>query len=315
LPLSGARRSSGPSNLTTTEADSVVRPGPSRPGRRRFPLAWLGVVPFFAYATAFLLIPAGVVLIGAFKSDTGGFTTENISVVLHTPEYRDAFRTSIELSLVTAVAGGLLGLLIAYSAVRSGTPRWIRPMLTTFSGVAANFAGVPLAFAFIATLGNLGIVTKFLEDRFGINIYANGFNLFSFTGVAIVYLYFQIPLMILVIAPAIDGLRAEWREASSNLGASSFQYWRHIGFPVLLPSVLGAAILLFGNSFAAYATASQLTGSVVNLVPIIIGQNIGGDVLSNPHLSQALAFGMIVVIAVSMALYALVQRRTSKWMR
>ena len=184
------------------------------------------MVPFFAYATAFLLLPAGTVLVGAFKSDTGGFTTANISQVLHTPEYRNAFRTSIELSLVTAFAGGMLGLLMAYAAVRSGTPRFIRPLLTTFSGVAANFAGVPLAFAFIATLGNLGIVTKFLDQRLGIDIYANGFNLFSFTGVAIVYLYFQIPLMILVIAPAIDGLRAEWREASSNLGASSFQYWR-----------------------------------------------------------------------------------------
>jgi putative spermidine/putrescine transport system permease protein len=285
------------------------------PGRRRVPLAWIGVVPFFVYAAAFLLVPSGIVLVGAFKNDKGHFTLKNMGTVLHTPEYIHAFRTSIELSLVTAVGGGIFGLLLAYAAARSGTPRFIRPLLTTFSGVAANFAGVPLAFAFIATIGNLGIVTKFLNDDLGLNIYQHGFNLFSFTGVAIVYLYFQIPLMVLVIAPAIDGLRSEWREASSNLGANAFQYWRHVGFPVLLPSVLGATILLFGNSFAAYATASQLTGSVVNLVPIIIGQNIGGDVLSNPHLSQALAFGMIVVIAVSMILYALVQRRTSRWMK
>ena len=278
-------------------------------------MAWLGVVPFFVYATAFLLLPSAVVLVGAFKNDKGGFTWKNMSEVLNTPEYRHAFKTSIELSLVTAVAGGILGLLLAYAAIQSGTPRFIRPIVTTFSGVAANFAGVPLAFAFIATLGNLGIVTRFLSEHLGINIYQHGFNLFSFTGVAIVYLYFQIPLMILVIAPAIDGLRSEWREASSNLGASSFQYWRHIGLPVLLPSVLGAAILLFGNSFSAYATASQLTGGVVPLVPILIGQNLGGDVLSNPHLSQALAFGMIVVIAISLALYAIVQRRTSRWMR
>jgi putative spermidine/putrescine transport system permease protein len=279
--------------------------------RRRLPLAWLGVVPFFAYATAFLLAPSAVVLVGAFKNDKGGFTFANLSEVLHTPEYIHAFRNSVELSLVTAVLGGVLGLLMAYAAIRSGTPRWIRPLLTTFSGVAANFAGIPLAFAFIATIGFTGIVTKLLNDHLGFNLYRHGFTLFSFWGVALVYLYFQIPLMILVIAPAIDGLRAEWREASSNLGASSFQYWRHIGFPVLLPSVLGATILLFGNSFAAYATASQLGG--VGLVPIIIGQNIGGDVLSNPHLSQALAFGMIVVIAASMVLYALVQRRASRW--
>jgi putative spermidine/putrescine transport system permease protein len=279
------------------------------------PLAWLGLVPFFAYACAFLLVPAGVVLVEAFKNDKGGFTTKNISEVLNTPQYIHAFRTSIEISLVTAALGGVLGLLMAYAAMRRGTPRWIRPILTTFSGVAANFAGIPLAFAFIATLGNLGIITKLLNDHLGFNIYSHGFSLFTFSGVCVVYLYFQIPLMILVIAPALDGLRTEWREASSNLGASSFQYWRHIGIPVLLPSVLGATILLFGNSFAAYATAYALTGGTVNLVPVLIGQNIGGDVLSNPHLSEALAFGMIVVISVSMVLYALVQRRASRWMR
>lgn len=254
-------------------------------------------------------------LVDAFKGAKGGLTTANISEVLNTPQYIHAFRTSIEISVVTAVLGGLLGLLMAYAVMRSGTPRWMRPILTTFSGVAANFAGVPLAFAFIATLGNLGVITKLLNDHLGLNIYQHGFSLFTFSGVCVVYLYFQIPLMILVIAPALDGLRTEWREASSNLGASSFQYWRHIGLPVLLPSVLGATILLFGNSFAAYATAYALTGGTVNLVPVIIGQNIGGDVLSNPRLSEALAFGMIVVISISMLLYALVQRRASRWMR
>ena len=302
-------------HLVTAVSAEVERPGPNGSGRRRPSLAWLGVVPFFAYATAFLLLPSAVVLIGAFQGAEGGFTTKNVSEVIHTPQYRHAFQTSIEISLVTAVVGGLFGLLMAYAAVRAGTPRIVRHGLTTFSGVAANFAGVPLAFAFIATLGTLGIVTKFLDNHFGINIYQHGFSLFTFTGVSIVYLYFQIPLMILVIAPALDGLRTEWREASANLGGSSFQYWRHVGIPVLLPSILGAAILLFGNSFAAYATAYALTGGAVNLVPLIIGQNIGGDVLSNPHLSEALAFGMIVVIGVSMVLYALLHRRASRWMR
>ena len=138
-------------------------------------------------------------------------------------------------------------------------PGWVRSAYGTFSGVAANFGGIPLAFAFIATLGTIGIVTQFINNVFGVNIYEHGFAIFSRRGVELVYLYFQIPLMILVIAPAIDGLRAEWSEASSNLGASRFQYWRHIGMPVLMPSILGAVILLFGNSFAAYATAYSLT--------------------------------------------------------
>jgi putative spermidine/putrescine transport system permease protein len=256
-----------------------------------------------------------VVIIGAFKNDRGAFTTANVSEIVHTAQYLHAFRTSIELSLLTAAVGALLGLLMAYAAFRPGMPRVVRPVLSTFSGVAANFAGVPLAFAFIATLGTLGFVTKLLRDHLGWNPYEHGFSLFTFTGVAIVYLYFQIPLMILVIAPAIDGLRREWREAASNLGASTFHYWRYVGLPILTPSILGATILLFGNSFSAYATAYALTGGAVNLVPLIIGQDIGGDVLSNPHQGQALAFGMIVVITFSMALYALLQRRASRWSR
>jgi putative spermidine/putrescine transport system permease protein len=272
-------------------------------------------VPFFAYSFFFLILPSAVVLIGAFQDDKGGFTTKNISEVIHTPQYRHAFRTSIEISLLTAFLGGVLGLLMAYAAVKRGTPRWIRPTLSTFSGVAANFAGVPLAFAFIATLGTLGLVTKYMRDHFGFNPYEHGFSLFTFTGVSIVYLYFQIPLMILVIMPALDGLRAEWREASSNLGGTAYHYWRHVGIPVLAPSILGGMVLLFGNSFSAYATAYSLTGGAINLVPLVIGQNIGADVLSNPHLSQALALGMIVVIAFSMTVYALLQRRASRWVK
>ena len=167
--------------------------------------------------------------------------------------------------------------------IREGTPRFFRSAFTTFSGVAANFAGIPLAFAFIATLGTIGIVTQFLANL-GFDPYQHGFTLFSKTGVELVYLYFQIPLMILVIAPAIDGLRREWREAAANLGATPRQFWRHVGLPVLAPSLLGAVVLLFGNSFAAYATAYGLTGGSVPLVPIRIGFYLSGDVLSNPHL-------------------------------
>lgn len=286
------------------------------PGRRRRrSLAWLGVLPFFAYTACFLILPSAQVMIGAFKGETGGYTFGNIVDIVQTPNIRHAYRQSIEISLVTALAGGLLGLLIAYAAIREGTPRWIRSAFTTFSGVAANFGGIPLAFAFIATLGTVGIVTQFLTNVFGINIYDNGFSLFTKTGVELAYLYFQIPLMFLVIAPAIDGLRTEWREASANLGSSSFQYWWHIGLPVLLPSLLGAVILLFGNAFAAYATAYGLTASGLNLVPILIGADLRGNVYTNPHEGQALAFGMFAVLAVMMLLYVPLQRRASRWAR
>jgi putative spermidine/putrescine transport system permease protein len=285
-------------------------------GRRRLPLAWLGTAPFFVYAFLFLLLPAGQVTVGAFKNQHGHFTLHNVQQLFHQPN-RHYFENSIEISLVTAILGGVFGLLIAYAAIRDGTPRWIRSIITTFSGVAANFAGVPLAFAFVSTLGVLGVVTVFLKNQLGIDLYGPniGFSLFTKTGVEIVYLYFQIPLMILVIAPAIDGLRREWREAASSLGASSLQFWRHVGIPILMPSLLGAVVLLFGNAFSAYATAYALTGGGVGLVPVVIGFYLNGNVLSDPHLGQALAFGMFVVLAAMMLVYMPLQRVSSRWQR
>jgi putative spermidine/putrescine transport system permease protein len=290
-----------------------LAPGRSSGPRKRPSLAWLGAVPFFAYAVMFLFIPAATVMIGAFKGEKGGFTFSNVTSLVSNGTLRHAYRLSIEVSLVTAVLGAFFGLLLAYACVRKGTPAWIRSAFTTFSGVAANFGGIPLAFAFIATLGTLGIVTQFFQNQLGINLYANGFSLFTKTGVEITYLYFQIPLMFLVIAPALDGLRHEWREAASNLGASTFQFWRSIGLPILFPSLLGAIILLFGNAFAAYATAYALASSSLNLVPILIGADLRGNVYTNPHEGQALAFGMFVVLAVMMVIYVPLQRRASRW--
>ena len=278
------------------------------------PLVWLGIAPFFVFVAAFLLLPSVSLVVGAFQDDAGAFTLENVRGLFE-PQFLNAYKTSIALSATTAVLGGLLGGVLAYAALTGGTPRWVRPVITTFSGVAANFAGVPLAFAFIATLGTTGIVTQFLNTSLGLDLYGNGFSLFTFTGLAIIYLYFQIPLMILVIAPAIDGLRREWREAANNLGASSSQYWRYVGLPILAPSLLGAMVLLFANAFAAYATPYALTSGQVSLVPVLIGQVFRGDVFSNPHQGHALALGMVVIVALSTILYTILQRRTARWTR
>jgi putative spermidine/putrescine transport system permease protein len=274
-------------------------------------LAWIGTLPFFAYTLLFLFLPAASVLIGAFQKDKSGYTLDNVRALFHHP-YVDAYWGSIELSLITSAVGGVVGLFIAYAALREGTPKWIRSTLTTFSGVAANFGGIPLAFAFIATLGPLGVLTVFLKNQLGFDLGAHGFSLFSMTGIGLAYLYFQLPLMILVIAPAIDGLRKEWREASANLGASQLQFWRYVGVPVLMPSILGAIILLFGNSFAAYATAYGIN-SGANLITIFIGSYYSGNVLNNPHLAQAMAFGMFVVLALMMIAYIPLQRRAARW--
>ncbi len=251
-------------------------------------------------------------LLGAFEGEDGT-TLANVRALFHEP-YVTAYKNSIEVSLVTAVAGGIFGFLVAYAAVRDGTPRFVRTAFSTFSGVAANFAGIPLAFAFIATLGTIGIITQFLA-KLGLNPYDHGFSLFTKTGIELTYLYFQMPLMFLVIAPAVDGLRREWREASANLGASSLQFWRYVGLPILFPSLLSAVVLLFGNAFSAYATAYGLTAGGIALVPITIGYLYSGNVLSNPHLAEALALGMLVVLALMMVVYVPLQRISSRWVR
>ncbi len=277
-------------------------------------LAWLGVAPFFLFAILFLLWPSSSLIIGGFQDPAGNFTLKNIGD-LFTPSIMNSYALSIQISAVTAIAGALFGFLLAYAAILGGLPRWIRTALMTLCGVASNFAGVPLAFAFIATLGRTGFLTALFVNVLGINIYNLGFNLYNFWGLALTYMYFQFPLMVLIMAPALDGLKREWREASENMGASSFQYWRYVALPILLPALLGAVILLFGNSFGAYATAYALTGGTLPLITIGIGQQIAGNVLYNPNLGYALALGMIVIMAVCIGGYTWLQSRTARWLR
>jgi putative spermidine/putrescine transport system permease protein len=292
---------------------ALPRDADTPPTARRWSLAWIGVAPFFLYIAVFLLLPTLWLVVEAFQTDAGGFTLAHVQELFQS-QYVAAYLTRVKLSAVTAITGGVFGLFVAYAAVTEGAPRWIRPTLTTFAGVAANFAGVPLAFAFVATLGTTGLVTRFLADH-GVPLYANGFTLYSFTGLALVYTYFQLPLMILVISPALDGLRRQWREAATNMGATSFQYWLWVGLPILWPSLLGAMVLLFGNAFSAYATAYAISGSTINLVPILIGSVLSGNLTSDPQFGDALALGMIVIIGASVILYAVLQRRSNRWLR
>ncbi len=292
----------------------AVTASPARPPRLRVPWAVIGVAPFMAFAVLFLILPTLFLVVGAFQDKAGGFTLANLGS-LWTPTILASYWISIKVSVASAVLGAVLGAFIAYAAVSGGLPLWIRPTVMTFSGVASQFAGVPLAFAFLATLGRQGLVTLFLTWAFGVNIYAHGFNLLSFWGLTITYLYFQIPLMVLIVTPAIEGLRKEWREAATILGASTWQYWRHIAGPVLMPSFLGATLLLFANAFGAIATAYALTGSSLNIVTILLYAQIRGDVLHDQNLGYAIAFGMIVITGLSNLCYILLRVRSERWLK
>jgi putative spermidine/putrescine transport system permease protein len=299
-------------------AASTTSPGgaPSaRPGRR-VSWAWLGVMPFVLFAFAFLVAPTLYLASGSFQNlgvasndpAHGSFTFQNYAQ-LSQPNLADSYFASIEISLVTAVVGGLFGFLLAYAVIMGGLPRFLRSALMTFSGVASNFAGVPLALAFTFTLGASGILTPFI-NALGVHL-----NIYSKTALELAYLYFQFPLMVLIIAPAIDGLRKDWREASENMGASAFQYWRYVALPILLPSLLGTVILLFGNAFGAQATAFQLSGGAINIVTIQITRQIRGGAANDLGVGYALAMGMVAIMGITIAAYAFLQRRAERWQR
>ncbi|MFD7939040.1 ABC transporter permease [Streptomyces sp. NPDC059755] len=280
--------------------------------RRRCALGWLAVVPLLAFTALAFGLPAVAMLDGAFTAKdpaTGAtsYTADNLTASLR-GAYLTALLGSVKLSAVSAGLGALLGLPLAQAVVTSRF-RALREAVLTASGVLANFGGVPLAFAFVATLGNAGVLTR----HFGLT--DHGWDLYSFWGLVIVYLYFLIPLMVLTITPALEGLRSQWREAAQNNGATSAQYWRHVALPVLLPSLLGGLVLLFGSAFAAYATAAAMVGSSIPLVTLQIADAISGNVLvGQENVALALSLDMVLVAGLVMAVYLPLQRRSARWL-
>jgi putative spermidine/putrescine transport system permease protein len=274
----------------------------------------LGIVPFAVYVALGLLIPMIAVAVGAFQDNSGGFTFSNIGAATH-GIYLHGFWQSIILSVFTSILPAIFGLLIAYAIFTAKRGNVLRQVTITASSVFANFGGVPLAFLFIASLGSTGLITHWIADL-GLNLYAHGFTLYSLIGVIVVYFYFQVPLMVLITLPALAGLRPAWREAAANMGARTWDYWRYVGGPVLLPSFLGGVLLLFGSALSAYATTEALTNGTIPLTAIQIGSFLNGNVIAGQeNIGKALGLGMVVIITIAMIIYVAMQRRAAKWLR
>ena len=282
--------------------------------RTRAALPYVGVLPFLVFVSIFLVYPTLIVVFGAF--DGGGTPSlGNVTAVLEGSN-RSAFVRSIQLSTATALIGAVLGAVLAYAVATADPGGLLRRVVSAACGVLAQFGGVMLAFAFLATIGFSGSVTVFLRDQLGIDIFANGAWLFELSGLTLVYTYFQVPLMVLVFLPALDGIRPQWREAAESSGATTWQYWRHVAGPLLLPSFLGSTLLLFANAFSSFATAAALVSQGSPIVPLKIQNALSSEVvLGQANIGKALGLGMIVVVAVVMTLYALLQRRTSRWLQ
>ncbi|WP_125105706.1 MULTISPECIES: ABC transporter permease [Gulosibacter] len=278
-------------------------------------MKWLGLTPFALYVLVFLAVPTVLAIATGFVDADGTFTLENLAH-LGDPVVLGSFWSSIWVSGLTAIIGAVLGALLCVALTGSKPGGVLRRIIDAASSVLAQFGGVMLAFAFIATIGIQGLVTVLLRDSLGIDLYADGVWLYQLPGLILPYLYFQVPLMVIVFLPAMEGLRREWAEAAATLGGSSFTYWRRIAGPILAPSFLGSLLLLFANAFSSYATAAALISQGAQIVPLQIrGALIAETGASRANTAGALALGMIVVMVVVMAAYSLLQRRAARWQR
>jgi putative spermidine/putrescine transport system permease protein len=285
---------------------------PERRGGRSLPGHWLGVTPFFAYVGLFLLLPTALVVAGAFI-DRSGLSFSNVTW-MNKGYVVGAFVNSVVLSAVTALVGAGLGAVLAYAVVTGNRDGVFRRLVISACGVLAQFGGVTLAFAFIATIGSAGFVYLWLKSL-GIDFYSNGIWLYQLRGLVVVYTYFQIPLMVLVFLPALEGLRPQWREATESLGGSTWQYWRYVAGPILAPSFIGCTLLLFANAFSAYATAAALVNQGSVIASLLIANTMTSEVgLADPGIASALALVMVVIVAIVMVLYSVLQRRTARWL-
>ncbi|MGL5996872.1 MAG: ABC transporter permease [Pseudomonas proteolytica] len=267
-------------------------------------LATLCLVPFALFFIVFQIAPLFWVMVNSLQSEEFGWGLANFSKIFNSKFYLQAIKHSLEISFYSSIFGLIIALLGSYSLRKVDSP--LRNFVTAFANMTSNFSGVPLAFAFIILLGFNGSITIMLKQA-GI---IQDFNLYSKTGLIILYTYFQIPLGVLLLYPAFDALREDWRESAALLGANGWQYWWHIGLPVLTPALLGTFVILVANALGAYATVYALTTGNFNVLPIRIAAMVSGDISLDPNMASALAVILVALMTVVTVVHQLLLKRS-----
>ena len=266
----------------------------------------IGLLPFFLIAFLFEILPLANIVIESFSKTGGnGFTLEHFVKIFTTRLYQQSIFNSLWISIFSALAGITIAFLGAKAANAASAK--VRNIFTSVLNITSNFAGVPLAFAFMILLGNVGILTL-IGKNYGISFLAD-FDLYTINGLLLTYIYFQIPLATLLMLPIFGGLKKEWREAVGLLGGNSFHYWFKVAIPSLLPSILGTFSVLFANSLAAYGTAYALLSNNIALLPIRISQQYVGEVVQNQEFGCALSLVMMALMVLSILITNKLQKR------
>ena len=269
----------------------------------------LALVPFLIVAMLYEIIPLITVIVKSFQPDGGtGFTLENYQSVFSKLLYQKAIINSIKISLTSAVAGIIIAFLGARAAHQHQGK--LNHVFMTVLNMVSNFAGIPLAFAYMILLGNAGLVVN-IGKELGISALST-YNLYTMNGMSLIYIYFQIPLSTLLLIPAFDGVQKQWKEACTLLGGTPGIFWRKVGIPVLMPSILGTFSVLFANALAAYATIYALMMDNIALLPVQIAGCFTGEVKIRAGLGGALSVVMMAIMVIMILITNGLSRRFQK---
>lgn len=276
--------------------------------RRMNGFAAVFIIPFSIFVFMFLIVPVITMLLDSFQKANTGFTFANYQSILKNGFYHQAFVNSINISLISSLIAMIMAIFATYSLTK--LPQSIQNKMINFANLTSNFAGIPLAFAFIVLLGNSGLFILLFE-KMGMHSLSS-FNLYSLSGLVLIYIYFQLPLAVMLLFPIYNGIQDQWKEAAAILGASTVQFWLKIGVPIILPSLAGTFSILFANAMGAYASAFALTGSSYNLLPVRIGALVSGDVFAQPELASALALSLGAILVAAMLLNEWLTRKVRR---
>ena len=272
----------------------------------------LALIPFLFLIVMYELLPLIMLVVDSLKSEQSKdilFTLENYQKIFSTLSYRKAIANSLKITSISTAFGIVIAFLGARAAYNSRGK--FRNVYLTVLNMTSNFAGVPLAFAYMIILGNAGVV-KQIADMYGIG-FLQDFDLYSSTGLTMIYVYFQIPLSTLLLIPAFNGIRKEWGEANMLLGGTSARFWQKVGIPVLLPSLFSTLSVLFANALSAYATAYALLMNNFSLLPVNISASFVGDIKSKPKLGAALSVVMMIIMSIVILVNNYITKKTTKW--
>ena len=269
----------------------------------------LALVPFLIVALLYEIVPLITVILKSFQPDAGtGFTLENYQTVFSKLLYRKAIFNSLKISIVSEI----VGIIVAFLGARAAHQHQgkLNHVFMAVLNMVSNFAGIPLAFAYMILLGNAGLVVN-IGKELGIDFLSN-YNLYTMNGMSLVYIYFQIPLSTLLLIPAFDGVQKQWKEACTLLGGTPGIFWRKVGVPVLMPSILGTFSVLFANALAAYATIYALMMDNIALLPVQIAGCFTGEVKIRAGLGGALSVVMMIIMVVMIFITNGLSRRFQK---